>query len=303
MPCKDERTAGPQAALLTAARAALLSQAQAQAQPPTSAEWACGVTCSPARAGNGMLARTLASLARAGFDRPRLFVDGGPISLAAELRTSTGLEVTHREPALMTVGNWLAAALELLIRHPTAGRLAIFQDDLLMVRNARAYLDAAEWPESGYLNLFSFRENDARTWDGGSSVWRDGVILGRRGWVRAAELPESDTPPGSEIRFQKGRGAVALAFTREGMHALLRSAHPWRKIADVRTDQQGYVMGQKTVDGCIVTAMNLQGWSEWVHAPSLVQHLGIESTIGNHGQQQAGTFPGEDFDALEWLKK
>jgi hypothetical protein len=57
----------------------------------------------------------------------------------------------------------------------------------------------------------------------------------------------------------------------------------------------------KRIDGGIVNAMNLCGWSEYVHDPSLVQHTGVISTIDNQPHPEATSFKGEDYDLLTLL--
>ena len=274
---------------------ALMSAAQATPHPVKALTWAYGVTTVPERRTNGLLLRSLASLSAAGFDKPRLFIDGDP-----EGFSNLGLPFSYRSPKVRTVGNWLLTAMELLIREPQAERYAIFQDDLIASKNLRQYLEAAPYPDRGYCNLFTFRLSEAS-------------IHGKApGWHRAAPLNSSAYPED----WQKGLGAVALVFSREALTTLLQSPHIARKIMDVGADTHGKRPeqparlwpsgeprqgGQVRIDGTIVTAMNMAGWHEYVHAPSLVQHLGLQSAMGNHGQEQAQSFRGEEFDCLALL--
>ena len=112
--------------------------------------WAYGVTTVPRRR-DDLLPRTLASLRAAGWDSPRLFVDGDDdtVSWSREF----GLPVTARKPLVRVTGNWLLGMVELYVRDPHADRYAIFQDDVVFCRNARAYLDSVPAPERGYMNL------------------------------------------------------------------------------------------------------------------------------------------------------
>ena len=57
--------------------------------------------------------------------------------------------------------------------------------------------------------------------------------------------------------------------------------------------------GWRAIDGGIVTAFKKAGWQEHVHNPSLVQHTGITSVMGNKQHKLATSFKGEDFDAIE----
>ena len=60
---------------------------------------------------------------------------------------------------------------------------------------------------------------------------------------------------------------------------------------------QETLRGWRAIDGGIVTAMKKSGWKEYVHNPSLVQHIGDISTLGNKPHAKSVTFLGEDFDA------
>src|SRR5689334_3053216 len=104
-------------------------------------EWSVGVTTVPARAGV-MLPRTLASLAAGGFDRPRLFVDGSDD--VQSWKAMFRLPASCRWPRVKPFGNWVLALWELWLREPDADRWAIFQDDLVCVRNLRPYLESLE---------------------------------------------------------------------------------------------------------------------------------------------------------------
>lgn len=215
----------------------------------------------------GLLGRTLKSLARAGFPRPHLFVDG-----AKEGFNCAGVPVTYRWPAVLTWANWYLSLQELIARNPEADRYLMAQDDFVCAANLRAYLDACEYPTRGYWNLFTFPEN--RT---------DG-----RGW---AEAPH--TGRDGDVVLQQGLGAVALAFNREAAMAIVSSPHAARKMLDPRPEYR-----HKKADGGVVTAMNYAGYREYVHQPSLVQHTGLTSSMGNGQWGEADTFPGEDFDCL-----
>ncbi len=99
----------------------------AESNPTMSVSWAYGVTTVPSRV-NDLLPSTLASLKRAGFDKPVLFIDGDKNHFTY---SSLDLDYTLRRPNVRTAGNWTLSMLELYIREPTADRYAIFQDDLV----------------------------------------------------------------------------------------------------------------------------------------------------------------------------
>lgn len=160
-------------------------------------KWAYGVTTVPSRF-EDLLPRTLASLARAGFDKPRLFVDG-----AGELPSALAqYEVTRRDPVIRTYGNWVLAAWELYIRTPSADRYAVFQDDFVTYPNLRRYLDGCAYPKKGYWNLYTFPENEKQF----------------QGWYQSNQL---------------GKGAVALVFSGEALRFLLGQKYFIERPMDV----------------------------------------------------------------------
>lgn len=233
--------------------------------------WAYGVTTVPERR-DALLKRTLASLKLAGFPSPRLFVDN--CKDPGEYK-EFGLEITTRHPRIRTHMNWVLALYELYGREPNAQRYALFQDDFVTYRNLCSYLEQTPYPDGGraYLNLYTFPSNQAlcpKAKDGNEQV----------GWYPSNQL---------------GRGAVALVFSREATLELLCSRHMVDRPMDPNR-------GHKAVDGGIVTALKKVGYREYVHNPSLVQHMGDVSVMGNKPHQKAGSFRGEDFDALNLLK-
>ena len=117
---------------------------------PGTWRWSYGVTVSPRAALT--LERTLRSLQRAGFVAPRLFVDGG-------VDCPDGFAVTARREQIGAWSNWYLAAHELYQRDPHATAFAMFQDDIMLGRNLRAFLEHVPWPEAGYLNLYTASEN------------------------------------------------------------------------------------------------------------------------------------------------
>lgn len=233
--------------------------------------WACGVTTVPARRSD-LLPRTLASLKDAGFTVNRLFVDGAPD--ASEWERAFGIPVTAHWPALNVHGNWFLGLGELFIRHPLADRFAMFQDDLVATKNLRAYLDKCKYPDNGYLNLLTFPHNE-------QYAPRD---------LTARKEPIAGFYEASQKK--RGLGAVALVFDRRAVMELLGAQH----MIERPTDASGRY--PKYVDGGIVEGMNKAGYREYVHFPSLVQHTGLKSTIGNMPHPLAPSFPGEAFDAL-----
>lgn len=275
------------------------------AQMPRGIQWSCGVTTCTQRLRDGLLKGTLKSLREAGFDWPRLFMDGvSPGDWALGSDELDQLPVTLRWPAVRPWANWWLGLAELFAREPNADRYAMFQDDFVCVKNLRAYLTACPYPDpteserlksieeerlprdGAYWNLYSFSNTnepliDAALRDGRAGQWIEGGLLN----------PEASDPR----LLQCGRGAVALVLSNQAVKVLLQSRHAVERPSDPD--------GWRRIDGGVVTAMNKAGWRELIHCPSLVQHVGLASAMGNKQHAQARSFPGEEFDALAWLPK
>lgn len=237
--------------------------------------WAYGLTTVPSRK-DSLFPRTLNSLRKAGFENPRIFLDGTVQRHGQVIDVETigrykslGLEVTVREQNIRTFGNWYLGLWELYLRQPHAKRYAIFQDDFVTGKNLRAYLESCPFPKNGYWNLYTFPQNQ--------------------------QIADKEQKTGWFESNQKGKGAVALVFDNEGVRNLLTSRH---MVDRVQNTQRGH----KAVDGGVVTAFLKWGGKEYCHNPSLVQHTGLYSSMGNNRHPLATSFRGEDFDCLELLE-
>lgn len=233
-------------------------------------KWAYGVTTVPERRAN-YLQKTMMSLRSAGFGEPRLFVDGLKNSQAALFENEFNLPVTCRWPAVRSYGNWVLSLWELYLRDPHCDMYVIFQDDILTYPNLRQYLDRCTFPEEkGYYNLWTAPNNQELA-DKSSGGWF-----------------ESN---------QRGQGALALAFNKEAMLLLMRQKHFVEK-------PQCQHRGWRTIDGGVISTMEQVGYKEFCHQPSLIQHIGMHSSMGNHGHAlvKSMSFRGETFNALELLK-
>lgn len=231
-------------------------------------KWAYGLTTCAVRA-TTLLPRTLKSLEAAGFPRPRIFADGCRGGLEW-----TECDVAYRHTPLRTHGNWILGLYELYIREPDADRYAMFQDDFVTSLGLREYLEACELASRTYWNLYTFPSNQKlapKTVHGGTVD----------GWYASNQL---------------GRGAVALCFERGGVLDLLSSRH----IAERPMDPE---RGHKRVDGGIVDALKKCGYTELVHSPSLVQHTGEQSSMGNRRHPDAESFRGETYDLRSFIAR
>ena len=239
--------------------------------------WSYGMTTVLPRINSGLTKITLDSLKKTGFDSPRLFVDG-PMP-----KETFGLEVTARSQTVRAFGNWYLALLELYIRNPNSQRYAIFQDDFVTCLGLKDYLSSLSMPENGYWNLYTFPHNQP-----------DQLAIRKQdGQPTHPELDPNQT--GFYRSCQGGKGAVALVFSNEAVKVLLTQRHMIDRIQDPHR-------GHRSVDGGVVDSFKKAGWVEYVHNPSLVQHIGQHSSMGNPQHLQAVSFRGEGWDARTLIR-
>lgn len=250
------------------------------ALPVRTYKWSYGILTIPSR--RKQLERTISSLRIAGFNRPVLFLDGASHSEANNYEMDLGLPVINRMPVIRTFGNWILALWQLYIQSPTADYLAIFNDDIVAYSNLRTYLEARPIPAKGYGNLLTLPKNTEK-------VLRD-----------HSTIPRTITIDNTLFRWhesnQMGLGAAGLIFPTHIALALLSS----REIIDkpLLSNHKAW----KNVDGTIVTAMNRLGYKEYVHYPSLINHVAECSSIGND-PIHTDCFWGEDYDATTLLRR
>lgn len=236
-------------------------------------EWACAVTTVSSRL-DGPLKSSVESILNAGFPVNQVCVDG-PVQFLPRWLARQG--VVQRSFPCKAFGNWCLALQELLFRFPEARRYAIFQDDVLCSRGVREYVERMEWEPRTYLNLVTY-----------PAVAQFRPSKDYEGW-----FPSS----------QRGKGAQALVFDREGATRLLTSRQFFDRRFDVSLDSRGRPKGTRNIDGGVVDALKLEGYTEVCHYPSLVTHLtDVPSAINNSQQPEITSWRGEEFDATSLLR-
>ena len=221
-------------------------------------KWAVGVTTSPRR--TPTLDLCLASLTRAGWDSPHLFMDSA-VRVSGEFGALPG---TLRTPAIGAWPNHYLALLELTLRYPNADAYLMMQDDAQIYdgENVREYLEGTLWPEGPWplMSLYCPAAYSSRKYG-----WR------RRRWPWVW-------------------GALAFVFPRDVAFRYLRDRlvcrHRWkhRRNSLVQID---VVLGLWAF---------LRRIPVWFPSPSLIQHIGETSTLSAHAtsteHRAAGLFAG-----------
>ncbi len=166
--------------------------------------------------------------------------------------------------------NWLRAFESLYHNNEQAARYVVFEDDILAYCNLKRYLEGVFYPENGYLNLYLSPMNQKPA--------KDFI-----GWC---------------IPRHPGKGCLALVFNKETARLLSQHLSEVAQYIHPRFKRQ-------STDGGIQITMKHVGIQEYVHHPSLVQHVGMNSSfIGENAHfTRSLSFRGEDFDALDLLKE
>jgi hypothetical protein len=220
-------------------------------------QWACGITTVPERFAT-LLPLTLKSLEAAGFDKPRLFIDGD------QAYSDPAYPQTLRGDRIRTFGNWILGLWELNLRYPEAERFAMFQDDVVAYRNLRAYLDLCKYPDNGFWNLYTAPHNER----------------GVTGWTLSNQL---------------GKGALAYVFNREAARKLLTLEY---EVTRPTPDEQNpdWWKGLDGAVVCGMKKSKYSEYVHQPTLVQHTGK-GV-SVMDNKIKFEARTFRGEDFDAL-----
>jgi hypothetical protein len=143
---------------------------------PRVREWAVGITTAPRR--RSTLEECLDSVTRAGWESPRLFVDGAD-RLPQRYHQ---LSVTCRSESIGAWPAWYLALAELVLQQPAADAYLMMQDDVIFHdrESVREYLEQALWPgdRPAVVSLFytgfdlnaGWRSSPAQEWQWGAQA-------------------------------------------------------------------------------------------------------------------------------------
>lgn len=265
---------------------------------PNETNWAVGITTVPERK-NTTLPRTIQSLIMTGFNIDRLFIDFKPRRLGDETKPDDyqyivslsqeyedyGIPCTFRTPNIRAFSNWFLGLSELYLRFPNANRYVLFQDDVIACAGVREYLEHCEYPNKGYINLMTFPQNEKE-----KHAYFPGISLDKMvGWY-----PSN----------QKGKSACGYVFDRTTALEVLNSEELLNRV---REDK-----GHHNIDAAVSGALKRKGFTEYVHTPSLLKHIGYETSIhtpderghNTHPKEQPDvlTFKGEDWDVMSVVR-
>jgi hypothetical protein len=192
------------------------------------------------------LTATLDSLARAGWDAPHLFLDG-TVRVPERFAHLPGV---LREPRVGCWPNYYLGLAELLMRHPDADAYLLAEDDALFYDGEvlREYMEQMLWPDrrSCLVSLYCPSLNSAPAFG-----WRP-------------------------LRPKWAVGALAFVFPRPLAQDFLLD----RAVCDHRwgrwREEDGGLANTDIVIGLWARRKRIR---IWYPTPSLVQHIGVTSTL------------------------
>ncbi|WP_437194470.1 hypothetical protein [Planctomicrobium sp. SH527] len=219
--------------------------------------------------GGPTLERCLASLARAGWERPRIFAE-------PEAPVPAGLPVTRRASRMGAWPNWYLALAELVLLDPLADCYFLSQDDVVYCQHVREFLEQDLWPakETGLVSLYC------------PSIYH-----------AKQQLP--DYGP-HEVAVGFGLvGALAYLFPAASARAILQDT----QVVEHRL--KGRRRGLCNIDAVVGQWAHQTGRKVFYYSPSLAAHIGETSSIWpNQPARPSRTscnFLGEHVDARALL--
>lgn len=227
-------------------------------------KWAIGITTSPRR--QGTLRRTLRSFRDAGWKREtvHIFAEKGSAHIWDTLGLGPFRVVRRAAPRSGAWPSFLLGLAELFLRDPKAEAYLMIQDDVDLVGGLKEYLSEILWPakECGCVSLHTPSHLAAKS---GAGFFK--AELWGRTW-----------------------GAQGFIFPNESVRALLSDRivieHRLRGIGD----------GMQNVDSVVGEWCWRNDRPFWLHAPSLVEHTGLHSTLWERqsleGRRSSKDFPG-----------
>lgn len=247
--------------------------------------WSVGVIAAPRPDGVG-LEKTVACLNAAGWGTPWVFAEPGTLisdnvisnaavisrpHRVAELRQGI---VPHESGKLGNVQHWIQTACDLLADEPSADAYVTVEDDALVCRGAKEFVETLLWPSHrcGAISLYCANSPENRKPVPQLFQSRRQGILGTLFMIWRPEC---------------------LADLAEAEFLSWKGGNPTKKTPIPQHDWKG-------VDTWLGLKMIERGWETWMLSPSLVYHYEPHgkhsySAVGNGkalGKRQAFRFVG-----------
>lgn len=222
-------------------------------------EWGVGLTVSPRK--DSVLDQTLSSIRGGGWRTIAIFAEPGTL-----IPAFPDVVTVERPYFYGSWTNWICSWFELFTRYPKAGAYIIFEDDVVVCRNARRYLERS-FPILGDFGSISIYTPEKHKKNVPPFTFHDESYFGQHVW-----------------------GTQAIVFSRASLHRFLSNSEVLNHLnhgfgrknrhRDMRLGAWAYEMGETL----------------YYHTPSLADHAGTPSTLLS-SPHQSGDFVGVNFDA------
>ncbi|WP_437225997.1 glycosyltransferase family 2 protein [Planctomicrobium sp. SH661] len=230
--------------------------------------FAVGITSAPRRIPT--LARCVDSVIASGFS-PTVYAEPDTRGLQ-----EISSPVVQRSSRLGCFHNYLQTLRDLLAADPQAQAIVVFQDDVVIARKTREFLEHDLWPSDriGAVSLYS------------------------------PDFFSYELRKPSGFQRQRGRfliGACAMVYPRQMAEALVTRHTHWRGCA--RGPEIQDETKKKAVDTWIGHALHAEQKHVYYPNPSLCQHIATTSSLGHGGNhslrkgrhfRRSGKFAGEE---------
>lgn len=227
----------------------------------------CAIGISSAQRMVNYVDRTVASLAVAGWDDVTIF---------AEPESPASGTVVRRPKQYGDWTNWYCGLFELVQTHHDADYFAMFEDDVVVCKNVRKYVEGILPHLGNFASL---------------SLYTPGIYS--RPSPRLLH---------NECRQEETVSTLTVIFPASSVLSFLAYNVGHRSSGRVFFGKDRSNTGKDIVLGLWAFHENLP---IYYHSPSLAQHIGLESTLPvelNREEKRFATdFVGEDFDALSLL--
>ena len=242
---------------------------------PQSPKWSVGIITAP-RKGVSHIDKTLQCLINAGWNNIVVFAEpNSPIPL------DSSIPVVQRPRFFGDWTNWATGLYELLLSEPDSDYFFMAEDDGVICKGAKSYLDQVLPILGDFATVSPYCPNKHRR---KNFIGFHNECIGWETWSTLTVIMSKE----SVIRFFSDSDVQRHRF--EHIFPVPADQIPWGVEVDPKNSVKDAVLG-------LWAAKN--GLPMYYHSPSLVQHIGMTSTLTSKTTTEANLafdFVGEDFE-------
>jgi hypothetical protein len=228
-------------------------------------QWSVGLQTCPRKDGSSFVFTAVEQIQKAGWQDVTIFAEpASPVP--------PDQKVAFRPQRYGDWTNWIVGLFELFISNPFSDFFVMFEDDIVMCRNIRSYLEYAI-PFLGNFGIISLYT----------------PAKYHRKYLQVRNIFHDEKNQGYQVW-----GSQAIVLSRESARRLFASD----LILLYR--HHGYGDDNAHKDVALGQWAMYSRMPYFYHTPSLVEHTGLDSLIGSEPHKSLD-FVGETFDAASWI--